>query len=67
MGVCEMLVERIEEIDAEVGGMLTGWRSVEEGGRSLQEACQRLLEERVSPLLLCVACEVMWRVDALVV
>lgn len=43
-----MLVERIEEVDGEVEGMLKGWRSVEEGGRSLQEACQRLLEERVS-------------------
>lgn len=42
---------RIEEVDEEVGGMLRGWRSVEEGGRSLQEACQRLLEERVSCLL----------------
>lgn len=47
MGVCERLVERIEEIDEEVVGMRKGWESVEEGGRSLQEACQRLLEERV--------------------
>lgn len=46
-----MLVERIEEIDREVEGMFKGWRSVEEGGRSLQEACQRLLEERVSSRL----------------
>lgn len=52
LAVCEMLVVRIEEIDAVVGAMFYGWRSVEEGGRSLQEACQRLLEERVSSRLL---------------
>lgn len=51
MDVCTRLVERIEEVDGEVGRMMRGWRSVEEGGRSLQEACQRLLEERVSALL----------------
>lgn len=27
--------------------MLQGWRSVEEGGKSLKEACEKLLEERV--------------------
>lgn len=27
--------------------MLEGWRSVEEGGKSLKEACERLLEEKV--------------------
>jgi hypothetical protein len=44
---CDRLVERIDEVDAEVGGMLEGWRGVEEGGRSLKDACERLLEERV--------------------
>lgn len=52
---------RIEEVDEEVEGMLKGWRSVEEGGRSLQEACQRLLEERVSRLWFGMR---MWRADA---
>ena len=28
--------------------MLEGWRGVEEGGKSLKDACERLLEERVS-------------------
>ena len=28
--------------------MMEGWRSVEEGGKSLKGACERLLEERVS-------------------
>ncbi|KAG5221580.1 Golgi transport complex [Salix suchowensis] len=44
---CDFLVERIEEIDKEVNDMLQGWRSVEEGGKSLKEACEKLLEERV--------------------
>ena len=45
---CDALVQRIDEIDAEVEGMLQGWRSVEEGGKSLKDACEELLEERVS-------------------
>jgi hypothetical protein len=40
-------VERIDEINGEVEGMLEGWKGVEEGGRSLKDACERLLEERV--------------------
>jgi hypothetical protein len=40
-------VERIDEVNGEVEGMLEGWRGVEEGGRSLKDACERLLEERV--------------------
>jgi hypothetical protein len=40
-------VEKIDGVDAEVEGMLEGWRSVEEGGRSLKDACEKLLEERV--------------------
>ncbi|KAA1475103.1 Sec34-domain-containing protein [Dentipellis sp. KUC8613] len=46
LALCDALLARVEEVDAEVGGMQEGWRSVEEGGKSLQEACQRLLEER---------------------
>jgi hypothetical protein len=40
-------VERIDEINTEVDRMLEEWRSVEEGGKSLKDACQKLLEERV--------------------
>lgn len=44
---CDALVQRIDEIDEEVESMLQGWRSVEEGGKSLKDACEELLEERV--------------------
>ncbi|KAK7005778.1 Sec34-domain-containing protein [Favolaschia claudopus] len=46
LDTCDKLVERIDEVDAEVDGMLEGWRGVEEGGKSLKDACERLLEER---------------------
>ncbi|KAJ6500169.1 Sec34-like family-domain-containing protein [Mycena vitilis] len=46
LDTCDGLVERIDEVDAEVDGMLEGWRGVEEGGKSLKDACERLLEER---------------------
>lgn len=32
--------------------MLQGWRSVEEGGKSLKDACEELLEERVGAAFL---------------
>ncbi|KAI0044273.1 Sec34-domain-containing protein [Auriscalpium vulgare] len=44
--MCDRLVDRIEQVDREVDGMLEGWRSVEEGGKSLQDASHKLLEER---------------------
>ncbi|KAI0058733.1 Sec34-domain-containing protein [Artomyces pyxidatus] len=44
--LCDRLVERVEKVEREVDGMLEGWRSVEEGGKSLQDASQKLLEER---------------------
>ena len=44
---CDSLVERIEEVDKEIEGMLEGWRGVEEGGRNLKNACEKLLQERV--------------------
>lgn len=44
----EMLLERLDEVEKEVDSMLEGWRGVEEGGRSLKDACERLLEDRVS-------------------
>jgi hypothetical protein len=37
----------MDEVDGEVEGMLEGWRGVEEGVRSLKDACERLLEEKV--------------------
>ncbi|KAF9241866.1 Sec34-like family-domain-containing protein [Melanogaster broomeanus] len=33
-------------VEGDVDSMLEGWRSVEESGRSLKDACERLLEER---------------------
>jgi hypothetical protein len=47
--MCDRLVSRIEQVDAEVAGMMDAWKSVEEGGKSLQDASQKLLDERVSP------------------
>jgi len=34
-------------VEKEVDDMLEGWRGVEESGKSLKDACERLLEERV--------------------
>lgn len=45
---CDRLLSRIDEVDGELDGMLSGWRSVEDGGKSLKGACEQLLEERVS-------------------
>ncbi|KAF9526898.1 Sec34-domain-containing protein [Crepidotus variabilis] len=52
LGVCDLLLQRIEEIETDVEGMLEGWRGVEEGGKSLKGACERLLEERDNLLAL---------------
>ncbi|KAI6121799.1 Sec34-like family-domain-containing protein [Pisolithus sp. B1] len=41
-----MLLERIDEVEQEVDGMLDGWRSVEQSGRNIKDACERLLQER---------------------
>ncbi|KAF7300708.1 RRM domain-containing protein [Mycena chlorophos] len=46
LDTCDALVARVDEVGAEVDGMLEGWQGVEEGGRSLKDACERLLEER---------------------
>ncbi|PSS38005.1 hypothetical protein PHLCEN_2v145 [Hermanssonia centrifuga] len=43
---CDRLVQCVDEVDREVEDMLQGWRSVEEGGKSLKDACELLLEER---------------------
>lgn len=45
---CDRLIQRIDEIDGEVADMLQGWRSVEDSGKSLKDACELLLQERVS-------------------
>jgi hypothetical protein len=51
--MCDRLVEEINEVDGEMlEGMLEGWRGVEQGGRSLKDACERLLEERVRCIIL---------------
>ena len=46
--MCDRLVSRIDQVDAEVGGMADAWKRVEEGGKSLQDASQKLLDELVS-------------------
>ncbi|KAI0633496.1 Sec34-domain-containing protein [Trametes polyzona] len=43
---CDRLIQRIDEIDREVEDMLQGWRSVEDSGKSLKDACELLLQER---------------------
>jgi hypothetical protein len=40
-------VEKIDEVDGEVEGMVEGWRGVEEERRCSKDASERLLEERV--------------------
>ncbi|KAI9457417.1 Sec34-like family-domain-containing protein [Russula earlei] len=44
--MCDRLVGRIDQVDVEVSSMLEKWRSVEEGGKNLQDASQKLLDER---------------------
>ncbi|TRM70359.1 Sec34-like family-domain-containing protein [Schizophyllum amplum] len=46
LAACDGLVEKIDDVDGEVASMLEGWRTVEEGGKSLKDACERLLQER---------------------
>ena len=48
LDMCDRLVSRIDRVDAEVSRMMYGWTSVVEGGKSLQDASQKLLDERVS-------------------
>lgn len=45
--MCGKLVSRVDQVDAEVASMLDKWKSVEEGGKNLQDASQKLLDERV--------------------
>ena len=44
---CDRLIQRIDEVDTAVDGMMDEWKLVEEGGKSLKGACEQLLEERV--------------------
>jgi len=46
--MCDSVLERVELLEREVTDMLEGWRGVEEGGKSLKDACERLLVEKVS-------------------
>jgi len=74
--VCDLLEKRITEVETEVDGMMEGWRSVEEGGKSLKGACERLLEERVSLIsstnsmlmqfLYRTICLRLWRISAVI-
>ncbi|KAH9949100.1 Sec34-like family-domain-containing protein [Amylocystis lapponica] len=43
---CDRLMQRIDEVDEAVDSMLHEWRGVEEGGKSLKDACEQLLQER---------------------
>jgi conserved oligomeric Golgi complex subunit 3 len=54
--MCDKLVGRIDQVDAEVATMLDKWRSVEEGGKSLQDASQKLLDERVRSVWITYMC-----------
>lgn len=44
---CEKLLDTVDVIDSEVCNMLEEWQSVEESGRSLKDACEKLLQEKV--------------------
>ena len=52
LDICDRLVSRIDQVDAEISGMMDSWKSVEEGGKSLQDASQKLLDERASSVKL---------------
>jgi len=47
LDMCDRLVTRVDQVEAEVSSMLDKWRGVEESGKSLQDASQKLLGERV--------------------
>ncbi|KAF9050510.1 Sec34-like family-domain-containing protein [Panaeolus papilionaceus] len=52
LATCDLLLNRVNSVDKEATSMLESWRSVEEGGKSLKEACERVLEERDNLLTL---------------
>ncbi|KAG9011516.1 Golgi transport complex subunit 3 [Tulasnella sp. 427] len=43
---CDTLLDQVNEVDEDVSRMMQDWTGVEEGGQSLQGACERMLEER---------------------
>ena len=45
---CDRFAQLVDEIDQEVERMLNEWRSVEDSAKSLNDACEHMLEERVS-------------------
>ncbi|KAG1715625.1 hypothetical protein ID866_1549 [Astraeus odoratus] len=47
LDTADILLERVDEVEREVDGMLEGWKSVEQSGRNIKDACERLLQERV--------------------
>ncbi|KIO32314.1 hypothetical protein M407DRAFT_18876 [Tulasnella calospora MUT 4182] len=46
LNTCDTLVDQVNEVDEDVSRMMQDWIGVEEGGQSLQGACERMLEER---------------------
>lgn len=50
LGRCEVMRDRVAEVLDLVQAMICDWKNVEEGAESLQAACERQLEERVSAL-----------------
>ncbi|KAH7107976.1 cis-golgi transport vesicle tethering complex subunit [Auriculariales sp. MPI-PUGE-AT-0066] len=43
---CDALLATVNDVEIDVASMLEEWKTVEQGGRSLKDACERLLEER---------------------
>ena len=44
---CKGLSDKLEQVDGQVLQMRDAWQGVEDGGRSLQEASEQLLKEKV--------------------
>jgi conserved oligomeric Golgi complex subunit 3 len=42
-----LLSEELDQVDNEIVRMLSSWQGVEDGGRSLQQASENLLQEKV--------------------
>lgn len=47
---CDRFAQLVDEVEGEVEKMLSEWRSVEDSGKSLKDACEHMLEERVRAL-----------------
>ncbi|KZT42506.1 cis-golgi transport vesicle tethering complex subunit [Sistotremastrum suecicum HHB10207 ss-3] len=46
LATCDQLLQRTQSIKDDVDSMIEGWSIVEEGGKSLQQACERVLDEK---------------------